>query len=469
MRCLTLGDALRALGSQVCFVSAEITDSLAALIRFRGHESVRLQPLPPAGQEADARQTLEALGGRRFDWLVVDHYGLDAAWEQVLRPAAQHILIIDDLADRPHDCDLLLDQNLYTNPEARYAGLVPEPCRLLLGPRYALLREEFAKARANTHVRRGPVNRILVFFGGGDATNQTAVALEALLRLKARCAVDVVIGAEHAARGQIERVCRDNGFQLHVHTARMAELMSAADLAIGAGGSATWERCCLGLPSLVISVAANQDRVVHDGALAGFVYAPGEVASEPERLARHVQSLIENPLLRQAMSRKAMEMVDGRGTSRVLPALGVSRVSLRTAVAADSDNLFEWRNHLSIRRVSRSGALLERAAHERWLRGVLGDPARVLLVGEAHGQAVGVVRFDTRDSVAEVSIYVVPGREGSGLGAELLAAAEGWLGSHRRHIREIRAEVLAANQPSHRLFSGAGYQLEATIYRKRMD
>lgn len=456
MRCLTLANAIHARSGHVTFLCRELPDSLAPLIAAQGHELVRL---------SDS----EAPGARQFDWLVVDHYQLDAAWESRARAVAKRIFVIDDLADRPHDCDVLLDQNLYTDGELRYSGRVPPACRLLLGPRYALLRAEFGRLRAGVRPRTGKVGRLLVFFGGGDAGNQTTTALEALSRIDAPRNVDVVIGAEHPHRGPIEKLCAARGYQLHVQTSRMAELMAAADLAVGAGGSATWERCCLGLPSLVVSVAANQDRLVHDGALAGTVYAPEGVLSSPDDLARHIRAFMDNPLLRESMSRKGMEVVDGRGVDRVLPALGLGRVTMRPAVIADSDNLFVWRNHPSIRGVSRSQKPLERAAHERWLGAALSDSSRVLLIGECRGQPVGVVRFDIQEAVAEVSIYVVPGQERCGFGAELLAAAEAWLGSHRSAVREVSAEVLAANQPSHRLFRGAGYQLESTLYRKRMQ
>ena len=455
MRCLTLANAIHAGSGHVTFLCRELPDSLAQLVAVQGHELVRL---------SDG----EAPGARQFDWLVVDHYQLDADWESRARAVAKRIFVIDDLADRPRLRSFVGSESVHRR-RARYSGRVPPACRLLLGPRYALLRAEFGRLRAGVQPRTGNVGRLLVFFGGGDAGNQTTTALEALSRIDAPRNVDVVIGAEHPHRATIEKLCADRGYQLHVQTSRMAELMAAADLAVGAGGSATWERCCLGLPSLVVSVAANQDRLVHDGALAGTVYAPEGVLSSPDDLARHIRAFMDNPLLRESMSRKGMEIVDGRGVDRVLPALGLGRVTMRPAVIADSDNLFVWRNHPSIRGVSRSQKPLEREAHERWLGGSLSDSSRVLLIGECRGQPVGVVRFDIQEAVAEVSIYVVPGQERGGFGAELLAAAEAWLGSHRSAVREVSAEVLSANQPSHRLFRGAGYQLESTLYRKRMQ
>ena len=131
-------------------------------------------------QLADAGHTSEALADRSWSWVVVDHYALDVRWETAVRSAARGLLVIDDLADRPHDCDLLLDQNYYADKDARYVGLVPDRCELLLGPRYALLREEFLAARLGVRTRTGPATRLLVCFGGMDADNFTARALDAL-------------------------------------------------------------------------------------------------------------------------------------------------------------------------------------------------------------------------------------------------------------------------------------------------
>jgi UDP-2,4-diacetamido-2,4,6-trideoxy-beta-L-altropyranose hydrolase len=484
VRCLTLADALRVRGARCRFVCRHVPDTFAATILSRGHELERLRasggsgshqgrPVTESwlgvGQEEDARQTLAALGGRRCDWLVVDHYALDLDWESKLRSATRHILAIDDLADRKHDCDVLLDQNLYLDADTRYAGQVPGHCRLLLGPRYALLREEFREERLHAKPRSGPVRRILVFFGGVDATNRTSFAIEALTQLDLReIHVDIVIGAEHPNRDEIEAVCRARQFALHVQTGRMAELMTSADLGIGAGGSATWERCCVGLPCVAASIASNQDRLVHDAALAGALYAPEGALADADELALHVRSLIENQLLRQSISCNGMKIVDGRGTNRVLCALGVVLISIRPAVPEDASNLFAWRNHPAIRQVSRSTSPLDWSTHNRWLESILGDPARVLLIGETAGHPVGVVRFDTAGHTAEVSIYTVPGHDQRGMGADLLSAAETWLSRNRSDIEHLNAEVLGGNPPSHSLFSGAGYQLRSAVYTKRM-
>jgi UDP-2,4-diacetamido-2,4,6-trideoxy-beta-L-altropyranose hydrolase len=474
MRCLTLADAFKAYGAHSTFLCAEVPDALAALVGSHGHDLQRLKTAAPrescaTSQAEDAVVTIAALGSGGCDWLVVDHYGLDIAWEQRLRPSVARVLVIDDLADRRHDCDVLLDQNLVNEGKPRHAGGVPENCQLLLGPRFALLRDEFRIHRLQTRSRSGPVRRILVFFGGADVGNHTALAVEALRRLEpCEAFVEVVIGAEHPHRRALESACRREHFGLHIQTARMAEFMSEADLAIGAGGSATWERCCLGLPSLALALADNQLRVVRDAARAGLLYALEAAGLDAEKLARHLRTVIENSSLRESMSCAGMALVDGRGSARVLRSLGFSGVEMRRAVAEDAQNLFEWRNRPMVRDASRSKQPLDWANHIRWLESVLQDPARVLLIGESGGQPAGVVRFDIQNGVAEVSIYTVPRCSPSIRGADVLAAAEQWLTRNRPEVRELTAEVLGGNAVSHGLFVGAGFDQSTSIYTKRV-
>ncbi|MDB4638757.1 UDP-2,4-diacetamido-2,4,6-trideoxy-beta-L-altropyranose hydrolase [bacterium] len=219
-------------------------------------------------QKQDAADCLRALaeaGIRTFSWLVVDHYGLDADWEaQMLSGCVGDFLprffVIDDLADRHHQTDFLLDQGFYgAITETRYKGLVPDQCRQLLGPQYALLGPEYAQLHTLLPSRT-ELRRVFVFFGGVDLSNHTSKALEALLDPElADLAVDVVLGFQCPHRQVVEKSVKRRPYTtLHNPQPSLAGLMSRADLAIGAGGATTWERACLGLPSLVVAIAENQ-------------------------------------------------------------------------------------------------------------------------------------------------------------------------------------------------------------------
>jgi UDP-2,4-diacetamido-2,4,6-trideoxy-beta-L-altropyranose hydrolase len=482
MRCLTLANVLKGRGAQLRFVSRHLPEHCRAMLAAAGHEFVLLQgesrapvSADPAHalwlgttQDADARGSMQALSNQSWDWLIVDHYALDVRWESALRQCARRLMVIDDIADRRHDCDLLLDQNLYADMDTRYTGKVPAHCGLLLGPRYALLRDEFRLFREQVRPRSGPVQRVLVFFGGVDTNNSTGRAVEALSDPGFKgLQVAVVIGVQHPYREQIESACLAQQFTCHVQTHRMAELMAWADLAIGAGGAATWERCCLALPTLAICAAGNQARQLADAAAEGLLYAPEISGDLADGLRRHLAALMENGSMRLAISRNAMRAVDGRGVARVAARLGQSGIRIRPATGADSSRLFEWRNHATIRAVSRNRDVIPWADHQAWLASVIADPARLLVIGERNEVPLGVVRFDVDGVNAEVSIYLVPGIAGVGL--DLLHSAERWLAKNRPEVSILHAEVCGTNAPSHRLFSAAGYRVESTCYSKRLS
>lgn len=337
VRCLTLADALAARGVHVRFVSRQLPQHLAVMLPAKGHEYAPLEPVLPGAlagdlvhshwlgtsQNVDAQATAAALGDQTWDWLLVDHYALDARWESEVRATARKIFVIDDLADRTHDCDGLLDQNYYENLGSRYSAKVPAHCQPMLGPRFAILRDEFRSLHDRVAPRTGPVKRVLVFLGGVDADNYTGRAIDAL------CATglegltgDVVIGAQHPQRGQIESTCQERGLTCYVQTERMAELMAFADLAIGAGGSATWERCCLGLPTLTVSLSHNQVAIAEglDSLGAGRYVGSQEVASVSV-LQKAIIHLRYNAHELRRISEKALATVDGRGVDRVCDAM----------------------------------------------------------------------------------------------------------------------------------------------------
>lgn len=475
VRCATLAGALRQQGAQVLFLCRALPAAWGDWLARQGLAWVdlgpaaatyRASPGEPAHADwlgtdwqTDAADAQRALGEEAWDALVVDHYALDAGWERQLRAKARRILAIDDLADRPHEVDLLLDPNLHDDMARRYAGRVGAGTRQLLGPRFALLRPEFAAARQAMPPRGESVQRVLVFFGGFDARNATGRVLEALDELRRSgvgpFAVDAVIGALHPAREALQAFCAERqSWACHVQTERMAELMAEADLAIGAGGGATWERCALGLPTLAVAQADNQLEQVATAARAGVLCAP-----QLRDWRTPIEALWFDPVRRAQLGAAAFALVDGRGAQRVAQQLCRLPLTVRPATAADSAFVHEGRNAEAVRRVSRSSAPIAWADHQRWFDAVLADPCRELLVGHLEGEPVGVLRYDLEADGrrAEVSLYLAPGREGQGLGHELLAAAETWLRRERPGVRTLVAEVLSGNRASLQLFEQGGY------------
>jgi UDP-2,4-diacetamido-2,4,6-trideoxy-beta-L-altropyranose hydrolase len=318
MRCLTLADALRARGAQCRFVSRCDAGDVVDLIRQRGYWVASLPAAARVGGEEDASETRAALVGVHTDWLIVDHYRLGESWEVAIRPSVHRLLVIDDLG-RPHQCDMLLDQNLETPIHARYRERLGEETPLLLGPQFALVRPEFAALRSQALARRdGSLARLLVSFGGSDAENLTVTALAALQRAwQSQWSVDVVIGSSNPNIESVEAACRKlPQATLHVQTARMAQLMVAADCAINAGGSTTWERCCLGLPGLVTVVSDDQVAIADSVARAGGHVLVGSGAQVgAEDYVRAIGALTRTQLIRMAQA--AAVICDGLGAERV--------------------------------------------------------------------------------------------------------------------------------------------------------
>ncbi|HEY4319070.1 MAG TPA: UDP-2,4-diacetamido-2,4,6-trideoxy-beta-L-altropyranose hydrolase [Herbaspirillum sp.] len=332
MRCLSLADALRQRGANAAFImrcdAAGMRDEVQKEMLTRGH-ACHFLPAPTEGADwrDDAQQTLLCLQDLpRPDCLVVDHYGLDARWENMLRPAVSRVMAIDDLADRLHDCDILLDQNFNDDMTTRYAALVPAYCQQLLGPRFSMLRPEFIAARANARERDGAVRRLAVFFGGTDPGGETVKALTAIDQLRKSSpqftglACDVIVGGANPQRALVEQLCDAiPEVYFHCQINDMARVMAAADLCIGAGGTALWERAVLGVPSLVTSVADNQVSASVAMAREGALLYLGSAASlDVEGLQQALAFALGNPWLLISLARRSAELVDGEGLARVV-------------------------------------------------------------------------------------------------------------------------------------------------------
>jgi UDP-2,4-diacetamido-2,4,6-trideoxy-beta-L-altropyranose hydrolase len=410
----------------------------------------------------DARETvavLDSLPGS-IEWLIVDHYVLGRAWESVLRERVDKILVLDDLANREHDCDVLLDQGFYPGMKHRYDGLVPADCRLLLGPRYALLDSSFSRQPGEEKGKPG--NRLFVFFGGIDSTDETGKTLAALPLLANRqLQLDVVVGSGNPYREKIEKQATScEQVTLHYQVDTMASLMAKADIALGAGGTTTWERCCLGLPSIVISVADNQTASSETLGLDGRILYLGESSQVTgEIIARAVQSLLDFPWWRRSLSQRSRELVDGHGCRRLSRILFLEKVDLRRAEENDCDKIHAWRNAEITRLFSFSGEEISLDAHQQWFHKSLDDDRCVLLVGEQNGQPVGVLRYDfLSDLKVLVSVYLVPGCHGQGLGNFLIRAGSSWVRSRFPSCKTIQAEILTENQVGQKAFLEAGFK-----------
>jgi len=336
MRCLTLADALRERGVECVFLSRDHAGNLHEIVEARGYSLLSLGGVDGAtGQgstigyahwlgvdlQRDIDDTCSRLASLHFDWLVVDHYALDTQWEESMRPFCNRIMAIDDLADRNHSVDLLLDQNLGA-AAIHYEPRVPKKCILLVGPHYALLRQEFADLRNLSLSRRseGKLYRLLVTMGGVDCDDATSAVLDGLgqCEVSGEFAVTVVMGPSALWRDKVMAKAERLPFPVVVleNAQNMGALMRDADLAIGSAGSTSWERCCLGLPSLQVVLAENQRRIANALSQAGASYSL-ERSSLVTDIGQIMRSLTEDPMLLVRMSVAAAQVTDGQGAERV--------------------------------------------------------------------------------------------------------------------------------------------------------
>lgn len=341
MRCLTLADSLRERGAQCSFICRPHTGHLLDMIAQRGYQTLALPALNEgaspngngtahahwlgtdwANDAAETRQLLEdRVCTEPLDWLVVDHYALDYQWERALRPHALRIMAIDDLADRRHECELMLDPNLGRAAQD-YTNWIGPNTVTLIGPQYALLRPEFGLLRPESLVRREAkqkLQRLLITMGGVDIDNATGQVLNALksLPFPSDLQITVVMGPHAPWLAQVREQAAHLPWQTQilVGVSNMARLMTDSDFAIGAAGGTALEACCLGLPSLVLALARNQVAVANSLKNAG--------AAIVLETNREITGIVNPALLAQLsadnlarLSHAAGTVTDGKGRDR---------------------------------------------------------------------------------------------------------------------------------------------------------
>ncbi|QED49200.1 UDP-2,4-diacetamido-2,4,6-trideoxy-beta-L-altropyranose hydrolase [Cytobacillus dafuensis] len=332
MRCLIIADELKKQHqcSSIIFICREFQGNMIDFIMKKGYQ-VRLLPSINSTETAnskkidsswlgtswenDAKQTIHIFKELHepIDWIIIDHYGIDSRWQKEVKEHVNKIMVIDDLANRSHFCDVILDQNFYHDYNSRYDSLVPKRCIKLLGPDYVLLRPEFMITEKKAIDKIKKKRKIFISFGGADPTNETEKALNALKKIKTNhdLEIDVVVGKGNPHKERIKRICDTGSFRYFCQVNNIAQLMADADLAIGAGGISIYERLYMGLPSITISTADNQTKALNDLALEGYVYYLGESKEVSE-------ILIENTVLHFLLNRLELKRYEFNERSNFL-------------------------------------------------------------------------------------------------------------------------------------------------------
>jgi len=320
IRCLALADELNRRGDRIYFVCRKEKEDLIELIEKRGYKVFSLPKGINIGIDKEMTGTfLQRIPGV-IDWLIVDHYDIGISWESFQRDYVRNIMVIDDLANRKHDADVLLDQQHNTN-KLRYDNIVPSDCIKLLGTEFAIIRPQFCKVRESLRDREGDIKRIFIFMGGSDSKNLTCLALNAIKRINfPEISIDIVIGSLNQYHKDIERLANKiPNTSIHYNVENMAELMAASDLAVGSGGTTTWERCCVGLPTIMLTSAENQLTIAEELSKGGYVVYVGWHRSIVENdIYEKLLFLLKNKELVKQLSLKVKRLVDGKGTMRVV-------------------------------------------------------------------------------------------------------------------------------------------------------
>jgi UDP-2,4-diacetamido-2,4,6-trideoxy-beta-L-altropyranose hydrolase len=458
MRCLSLALGWESLGGKGLFVLAKEDAGLEVGLAKAGFEVIRLATSP--GGADDARATAELALSRKASWVVVDGYHFDADYQKILKDAGPRMLFIDDYGHADfYSSDLILNQNSYAE-EFLYQQRAPYT-RLLLGTRYALLREEFQSWSCWRRQIPMTAQKVLVTLGGSDPNNVTLKVIEALKKVSLEGLEAVVVAGR--SNPYYEELCTSiNGvsfpIRIEKNVTNMPELMGWADVAISGGGTTCFELAFMGLPSLVIILADNQRLNAKDLAARGVALNLGwhESVSINE-ITQTLTQLLRSPEIRAAMSLRGKELVDGQGVARVLNYLAEDDLQLSPANRADCQLLWEWANDPEVRKVSFSSMPIPMERHVQWFESKISDPNYVILiVKDREANPVGQVRFAVNHPEAVISVSIDQKYRGRGYGSKAIRTGCQKLFSDFT-VNVIHAYIKSENATSIRSFLKAGF------------
>jgi len=455
MRCLALAQAWKRAGGSVTFLAPEGSPPIEQRIRAEG---CGLEALAPDQfPQAVVSRLLHSTPGK----VVLDGYGFGVREQSAVSEAGHQVLMVDDFAHASaYPVCWVLNQNAHARPEV-YSNRRSDT-RLLLGPSYALLRDEFRPWLGWRRTIPERANKILITIGGSDPGNLSLRILESLpLIQRADLEVVLVAGGSNTHLQILQAAQQRSPVQVRIVTNAldMSALMAWADLAVSGAGSTSYELCYMGLPALLFVIADNQRGVAeHLSKLSAAVCAEGAAEFDSRKFTETLRDLIESPEMRRAMSNRGRDLVDGLGAERVKGALLNRELQLRLCRETDCQVLFSWANGPDVRQASFHSAPVAWEDHERWLTRKLLDPRSVIYIGENHeGKPVGVVRFRLEEDCAILSVSVAPEFRGAGWGRELIRLSTQTL-TRSRFTRRVEAFVKPENRASIRLFDSSGFR-----------
>jgi UDP-2,4-diacetamido-2,4,6-trideoxy-beta-L-altropyranose hydrolase/UDP-4-amino-4,6-dideoxy-N-acetyl-beta-L-altrosamine N-acetyltransferase len=482
MRCLTLAQVLKENGGNVEFICRKHEGNLINKIRsseFVVHELGVCEEIEfdnklahshwlGTTQQLDADDCIDIFKAKNIDWLIVDHYSLDEQWQKRLRPYCEKLMVIDDLADRKHQCDILLDQT-FGRQQEDYSGRTPEGCELLLGSEYALLRPEFAKWRAYSLARRSKpeFKQLLVNMGGVDVDNITEKALDELKisNLPNDLHITVVMGSsapylENVKSKAITLPCKT---EVKVDVGNMAEIMANSDIVIGAAGSTTWERCCLGLPTIQIVIAKNQQFLAETLACRNIVKLAKEIKETAYLLENSSEWMVD-------IGNAASKTCDGVGVYKVFNKIIDYKINLEgigDVILCNYTNLnlfdknltFKMRNHKDVKKWMYNQNNISIEEHLSFIQNLQSNiESRYFLVKQSK-QVIGSINFSqiSFQNSLEFGLYVNPFEKLKGIG-RILEAAACHYAFIELGVKKIKLKVFSYNKRAINFYEKYGFK-----------
>ncbi len=467
MRCLALAQAWQDEGGRCVFAMAETTPAVEDRVRA---EKVDLSFLstPPASLQ-DAAAVVELATNAHASWVVVDGYRFDVEYQRALKAAGLKLLLVDDTGHAgTYLADLVVDQNSSAS-ESFYQHKEPYT-RLLLGSRYAMLRREFNPWREWKREISSQGTKVLITMGGSDPQNVTLRAIEALRSTKVDGIEAVVVaGGSNPHIGPLEDATGNcENIRLHKNAANMAELIAWADVAVSAAGTICWEMCFLGLPAILIDLAENQRPIAQDLDRRGIAIHLGRGEdTSAQQIANQLEWLLRSPDVRNTMSDRGRQLVDGRGAGRVVSAMLGAGLRLRPVEEKDCRLLWEWANDPDVRSAAFNSAPIPWEQHLDWFKNKLSNKKLLMLIAtDEQGSPIGQIRFErSGDGEADIDVSIARASRGRGMASLLIEKAVETV-FQDRSMERVHAFVKPGNHASAKAFERAGFRNAGDVWVK---
>ncbi len=474
-----LADELSSFGISSVFIMSLSSLPFVELVHTHGHRVslIRYKPSSPwdlqknpdwtseslaTDESRDCSETLRALSGEDPQLVVLDHYFLTQRWLDGIRQSLKcRLLVLEDLPRRWTDVDVLVNTNA-RSPIQLDSG---HRTVVLQGPRYVALDASYRDRRNHGISPVTQRGKLSLFVGSGDSTQLLFNGLNAFrLQASESHEIHVVLATPDSKIQQKIADLNDPRVRVHAQLASLSEIYSDSLLAIGTGGTSSWERACLGVPALLSTVSENQTPVclaLEELRAARYLGRASFVTQQ--QLSDLVNELIKNANELESMSSAGLRAVDGYGARRV-SLLSVSELqltpSLRPVEERDVDILFNWFHDPDSRQNSLGTNEVGWFDHLRWfLRRLHGDSGPYYIM-ELYGLPIGQIRFDFTGHDFLLSYSIDRDFRARGFGRLLVEHGVAKLAS--QGITRVRALVRSSNVASIRIFESQGFSRAET-------